>query len=299
MKLKDKWLTVKLNPLQQVLKMNKVNVAFCNEETYYYFLSFIEIREIPNHLTFLMLEKQNEIMTEEDKKHCEEKLYSESRRMMFKFQTLFSATVTSLKKRNITVKELSNHLKLLAGLEPIYKDSECGFLRNELMKVETVDDVMSLVSEYSSFFNYQMLQNIINNLGGEQDKRNLAKYLKDFAEYAKRTVFEGPCEVGRMNEEGHANMIVKVDKSYVSYTVNCLNDFSVELKKILDKSSNVMISLCRIEPGCLKLTFQMPLFLQQHIFPLSDDQEAALAKLDVIQLSCGDYMFTNEVDLRI
>ena len=238
-------------------------------------------------------------MTKEEKKGLEEKLYTESKNMMLKFQKLFSAMVTSLKERNVEVKELFNHLRLLGAFEPIYKDSEYGLLRCELRKVGTVDDVMGLVCEYSSFFNYQMLENIINNLGGEQDKRNLAEYLEDFAEYAKRTVFEGPCEVGIMSEEGRANIIVKVDKSYVSYTVNCLNDFTMELKRILAKSSDMMIPLCRIEPGCLKLTFQVPLFLQQHIFPLSDDQKAALTKLGVKQLSCGHYVFTNEVDFLI
>ena len=238
-------------------------------------------------------------MTKEEKERCEEKLYTESRNMIVKFQKLFSAIVTSLKERNVTVKELCNHLRLLGTLEPIYRDSECGLLRCELRKMDTIDDVMGLVCEYSSFFNYQMLENIINNLGGEQDKRNLAEYLEDFAEYAKRTVFEGPCEVGIMSEESRANIILKVDKSYVSYTVSSLNDFTLELKRILAKSSDMMIPLCRIEPGCLKLTFQMPLFLQQHIFPLSDDQEVALAKLGVKQLSCGDYMFTNEVHLRL
>jgi hypothetical protein len=62
--------------------------------------------------------------------------------------------------------------------------------------VETIDDVMVIVREYSSFFNYQILQNIIDHL------KKSSHILAGFAEYAKRKVYECPCEVGRFNEAG-------------------------------------------------------------------------------------------------
>ena len=245
--------------------------------------------------TFPMLDQIMEISSEE-KEHLKQRLYSESVEIMHKFQKLFSSTIKSLKERRVTVKELLNHIRCLGALEPVYIDSKLGCLRCELQETESIDDVMSVVSEYSSFFNYHMIENIINHLGGEEDKRNLTKYLQDFTEYAsKRKVFECPCEVGTINENGRSNMFVTLDKSYDNCTISSLKNFERELAKILNVSSNEVVILCRIAPGSLQLIFQIPLAIQKAIFPLSSEQEVALSQLGVLDLSCGDYQFTNEL----
>jgi hypothetical protein len=248
-------------------------------------------------LTFPLLDQVVEI-SEQEKEHLKQRLYSESVDMMYEFQELFSATIKSLKERKVAVKELLNHIGCLVAIEPIYQDSKLGQLRCELPKAETIDDVMSVVREYSSFFNFRMLKNIINHLGGEEDRKNLAAYLQEFAEYAKRKVYECPCEVGRFNEAGRSNVFVTLDKSYDNCTISCLKNFEKELAKILNVSSDVVVILCRIAPGSLQLIFQIPLSLQKAIFPLSSEQEVALTKLGVVQLSCGEYQFTNDSEVH-
>ena len=260
-----------------------------------------EVRSAPvvdkPRLTFPLLDQVVEI-SEEEKERLKQRLYSESEDMMYKFQKLFSATIKSLKERNVTVKELSNHVRCLVAIEPVYEDSKLGQFRCEIRdaNLKTIDNVMVIVSEYSSFFNYQILQNIIDHLGGEEDRKNLAMYLQKFAEYAKCKVYECPCEVGQLNETGRSNIFVTLDKSYDNCTVSCLKDFERELAKILNVSSDVVV-LCRIAPGSIQLIFQIPLSIQKTIFPLSSEQEVALAKLGVAQLSCGEYSFTNDSEV--
>ena len=236
-------------------------------------------------------------ISEEEKERLKQRLYSESEDMMYKFQELFSATIKSLKERNVTVKELSNHIGCLVAIKPVYEGSEQGQLRYKLPKAKTIDDVMSLVRVYSSFFNYRMLKNIIDNVGGEEDRKNLATYLQEFAEYAKRKVYECPCEVGRISEAGRSNMFVTLDRSYDNCTVSSLKNFERELAKILNISSDVVVILCRIAPGSLQLIFQIPLLIQNTIFPLSSEQEHALTKLGVAQLSTGEYYFSNDSEV--
>ena len=238
-------------------------------------------------------------VTEEEKERLKQRLYNESVDMMYKFQELFSATIISLKERNVTVKELLNHIKCLAAIEPVYEDSKLGQFRCEIRdaNLKTIDDVMAIVGEYSSFFNYRMLKNIIDHLGGEEDRKNLATYLQEFAEYAKRKVYKCPGEVGQISEAGRSNMFITLDKSYDNCTVSCLKNFERELAKILNVSSDVVVVLCRIAPGSLQLIFQIPLEIQKAIFPLSSEQEVALAKLGVAQLSCGEYSFTNDSEV--
>ena len=50
-----------------------------------------------------------------------------------------------------------------------------------------------------------------------------------------------------------------------------------------------------MDEGCFQLTFQVPLFMQQEIFPLSNEQERALVAEGVIKLTCGNYEFVAKV----
>ena len=238
-------------------------------------------------------------LSEEDKELLRQKLYSESEDMMYKFQDLFTSTTNSLRVRKIPVKELAGHLKCLGHLKPTFKDIGQLPLRQylvDLEKKESLDDAMSVINLYCSFFNYRMLEHIINKLGVEQDRVNLARYKEDFARYGERHIFECPAVVGEMSEEGQANMFVTLDDSFDNCNVNHLYAFVSNLEKVL-RMDNVSLRLCRIAPGSLKLIFQLPLSVQREIFPLSCDQESALAGLGVVHLSCGDYQFNRQEEM--
>ena len=233
-------------------------------------------------------------MSDERRRELHQKLYADSEDMIYKFQELFTSTTDSLVKRNISAKTLARHLECLGHLKPTFDDSGEPVFRHqlsELRKSESVDDAMSVVNKYCSFFNYRMVELIIQKLGTEQDKEKLARYKEDFTKYGERHVFECPSEVGEFYEEGQANMFVILDDSFDKCNGNHLSAFVSNLQKILN-ISDISLRLCRIGPGSLKLIFQLSLIVQQAIFPLSSDQEAELVCLGVIQLSCGDYQFS-------
>ena len=237
-----------------------------------------------------------EELSKEEKRRLYQKLYAESEDISYKFQELFSSTTDSLRLREVSVKELGRQLECLGHLKPTFEDSgEPVFRKNlrELKKMDSVDNAMSVINNYCSFFNYRMLEHIINKLGAEQDKANLARYKEDFARYGERHVFECPAVVGQMSEEGQANMFVTLDDSFDNCNVNHLSAFVSNLAQVLN-IADMTLELCRIGPGSLKLIFQLPLSVQRSIFPLSSDQEVALAGLGVTHLSCGDYQFTRQ-----
>ena len=232
-------------------------------------------------------------MSEEKRRELHQKLYAESEDMMYKFQELFSSITDSLRRRNIPAKELTRHLECLGQLKPTFDDSGEPVFRHqlpELRKSESIDDAMSVVNKYCSFFNYRMLEHIIKKLGTEHDKLKLDQYKEDFAKYGERHVFECPPEVGEISEEEQANMFVTLDDAFDNCNVNHLSAFVSNLQKVLN-ISDITLRLCHIGPGSLKLIFQLPHFVQQDIFPLSSEQETNLSSLGVVQLSCGDYQF--------
>ena len=206
--------------------------------------------------------------------------------MVNKFQDLFSATTQSLKMKKVSVKELLCHLVGLGPHPPVYKDPKLPmFMRKlpALTKSKTIDEVMVVIGNYCSFFNFRMLERIIDKLGTGQDKKNLSKYRDDFDQYAKRHVFECPCEVGTVSE-GLANVFVTLDQTFEGFTVRSLELFVENLRNVLKISAGAVFKLCRVEPGSLRLTFQLPYSMLQEIFPLSDQEEEALSCLGVEKL---------------
>ena len=107
-------------------------------------------------------------ISKEKKQQLYQKLYSESVEMMFKFQKLFSSTKKSLKERNISCQQISNHVECLGSLKPAFEDSDLPVFRRQIPRLQqapTVDEAMSVISGYCSFFNFQILKLIINDLG--------------------------------------------------------------------------------------------------------------------------------------
>ena len=172
-------------------------------------------------------------MTKEQKQHLHQRLYAESMDMVDKFQVLLSATTRSLKEREVSIDDLRCHLVGLGAVPPAYRNldlPEFGKKFPELMKSKKIEQAMCVIGNYCSFFNYRMIEHIINNLGTEQDRKNLSLYREDFNHYAKRLVIECPPEVGTMSDN-LATMYVTLDETYESYTLKSLDIFVNDYEK--------------------------------------------------------------------
>ena len=162
--------------------------------------------------------------------------------MMYNFQKLFLATRNLLRKRKVSTSELIFHIECLGATKPTFSDTgdtplRCLLPTPETAKTCTTDDIMSVVNHYCSFFNYQMLEHIISELGSEQDKQNLYNYKTEFNEYAKSRIIECPAEFGEIID-GHADMFVTLDDSFDNCAQSHLYSFMANLRKILKIKSD-------------------------------------------------------------
>ena len=81
-------------------------------------------------------------------------------------------------------------------------------------------------------------------------------------------------------------------------TCNDLLRIRIRIAKILDINM-AALSIDRVDAGCVQLTFLIPKFIAQDIFPLSIEQASALSKnASVIRLECGDYVFEVQIFLE-
>ena len=205
-----------------------------------------------------------------------------------------SATIESLIRRNVSQDMLVSYVMTLGAFDPVLKEPQLPVFRycfKELKAANTIYEIFMVLNDYFSFFNYQLIEHIIKSLGTDEDKAELQRYKKDFNQYAKRRIFECLPEFGPVSDADHADIFVKVDSQYENYTVAEIEEFRHALSEILRVSSQGILRLCRVDKGCFQLMFQVPSLVQHKIFPLSTEQERALAAVAVIRLTCGEYHF--------
>ena len=192
-------------------------------------------------------------LSHEERQQVYERLTSKSQEMMYKFQKLFTTTKKSLREEKVSVQELVSRLTCLGSLKPTFKDVGLSLLQHQLpilAKSESVDDVMSVVKDYCSFFSSHILEYIIGEFGTSKDKVNLAAYKKDFIEYAKCCCVVEPLEFGKTSEGVPNNIIyVLLDDSFDNCTLSHLTVLKSDLRKTLNISSCVPLRLCRINAG--------------------------------------------------
>ena len=221
----------------------------------------------------------------------------ESEDIMRDFGQLFSTVYKSLSARKIPVERLVTHLLSLRAFSPVYEGSQKPLFQTfskKLKKARSIEKVLGIIEDYFSFFNYHVIEDIVSELGTDKDKDELHKYKEKFDCYIKRRVYECLPVFGPVSEADHARLVLKLDSVYEQFTVKAVKKFQYRLSGILGVSPSVL-RLCQVEKGCLQLMFQVPLFVQQEIFPLSSEQERALIAEGVIRLTCGKYEFIAKV----
>ena len=264
----------------------------CGECTFFTFMVTGCQKPTPSVSSFPYLDPSE--VTPEQQQVLRRRLRTESKRINMQFQYLVSTTLISLEKQQVTVHRFLPHLMTFGADEPVLKDSQAPVFDQRLGDLEKAGDLLEVfmgLKDYMSFFNYHLIEHIINVLGTEDVKAELKKYKTNFQQYAKRRVYECPPQFGPVSIVGHADILVKIDSRYENYTLAEIEDFVQELSDLLGVSSKGVLRLCWVQKGCFELMFQIPSFVQQEIFPLSGEQERALAAKGVIRLTCGEYIF--------
>ena len=110
---------------------------------------------------------------------------------MHKFWRLHSRVYESLCERSVPVDKLVTHLLSLGAFDPVYKGSQKPALYTffqDLQNAGSIERVLFIIRDYISFFNYHVIEHIVDGLGTDQDRVELQNYEKEFDEYSKRRV---------------------------------------------------------------------------------------------------------------
>ena len=232
------------------------------------------------------------------------RLLEDSTNIMSKFGDLIHYTILSLKANpEVTVKILSARVASLSAYNPVLAHKP--LLRDHLEEIgrcTTVNEVFFVLQKYYmySFFNYGVIQRIINWFPTPDDERRLKEYTNDFKEFCKRRTFECPPDIFGHICENKSILVAKIEDNWdpQEETQGKVLDWVFQLQNSLAKILQVeteTLYICRIDKGCVELLFTVPSFVEEDIFPLSVEQERALAGIEVAKLTCGSYTFLSKV----
>ena len=210
------------------------------------------------------------------------------------YATFASSLRRSLKQRGISPLELADCLMEVRGYEPLSNSSdEKGICLledhySELKEAKDITRVFEILSDYSSFFNYDIVAFIAKNLGSDSDKKNLATYEAALEAYCRHHVFECPSYSSKSSR--FPDLILKVDPKVTEsnkFTLKSLRHFKMKVAKAL-KITKHSLKVCSIKKGCLEITFQIPSHIKEAMLPLSNDQSEALQQIGVQNVRLGN-----------
>ena len=223
------------------------------------------------------------------------KLYDDEESMKFKFSNLVTETCNSV-ERETTVRKFAGSILALGAYDPAPEERDRSLLdehRKEIKSAETISEIFIILSAYWNYLSYEILKHIIERFGTSDNKKRLENYNEDLENFCKRRIFElleNGGDTDNMQKQKQAKFVVKLD---VREDITYKEVFQIRLRiaKILCVNLAAFI-ISHVDVGCVQLTFLIPKFVAQEIFPLSHGQTSALSKdASVIRLECGEYVF--------
>ena len=186
------------------------------------------------------------------------------------FADLSLNTCDSLEKRGVSVDKLRS--VVVNFRQELFE---------ALSSVTTIDATFFILGGHWSFFNYEILEYIIERLGDDNDKKSLEVFLEKFKTFCKHNIFEvrAPSSIG--HKQGSLKkgkrMFVVVTKTSILQKFGDVKDAQHKIASILDINS-AQLQLHRIDKGCVILVMSVPDIVAQKLFPLPKDKVAELKR---------------------
>ena len=160
-----------------------------------------------------------------------------------------------------------DHQRLILTL----RKCEPMFREDDFTQMETIHDVFELIQPHCSFFNYELLENLVQVCGADQDKKYLEEYTEHFSEYCKTM----PCaeEVFGTGDAGpkRTKLIFKLDYEREELKPDNVKSIKENIAYHLGVKPS-MLYLSKIKDGCILMEIFIPTFIVDQIFPLTEMQ---------------------------
>ena len=219
------------------------------------------------------------------------------KQMSATFGSLVNKTCESIKSK-VTVEAFALWLKQLHAFDNVTPCCEStpsllGQQIDGISQASSMERVFLILTDYWSWYNYSLLEEIINEYGDEEDQSRLDGFKKKYYAFAHNRIVEfsqHPMTFGAAVGDGKARtlLVFKVDRSWDTIHIGQLSEIHRNLASILKVKPHTLY-LASIRKGCILVTFLIPSSVAQAVFPLSTSQKEALAATDIMLVKCGTH----------
>ena len=212
------------------------------------------------------------------------------------FAHLVKYTLTSFKKNKVELNHIIIWLKELEAYRPLTKES-LPLLRDRIeniSKPESVEQLFEILHHYWSWYNFHLLEKLIDEFGDENNSKELSEYLEKFRNFIEeRKVLpnsQNSFRTGSTYGKGSNLLLIKVDQSWDRISIKQIWEFHHYIAEILKVEPHVLY-LASIGKGCICLNFVVPETIAEHVFSLCTLKEEALLEAGVFRLEYREYVW--------
>ncbi len=162
----------------------------------------------------------------------------------------------------------------------------------EIKNAEHLAQVFMTLSSYISFFNYEIVQYLIELLGSPGDQKHLHEYCSALSQFCQRNVFEVPAEVFFSKSRNKTAKVLVLKCTERVATLDYVKSLTRRIAEALGLQ-RAALQLRSVRQGCLELHFLITVAVAKRIYPVSPTVQAALSAMGVKVLTCGS---TDEVE---
>ena len=163
-----------------------------------------------------------------------------------------------------------------------------SFLHHEhdkLAKSNNIQDIFIILSNYWSFLDYTLLENIIEKFGSEEDKENLERYKSEVKQFLKSCKVDEnqPATLWKRYKPSTSNSVLDEQRVLLCFKLEtkslCMYyDIKSAIANIFDTNVECIV-IDEIRPGCIELVFLFPRIILKAMLPLSEKIKNEFTKM--------------------
>ena len=217
-------------------------------------------------------------LSQNEKADLEQQLRSDAKSIKIRFSNFTTAIQDSLENR-ISLKEIKDSILSMQAFTnhigiPVLdlQDSQI------IVSAETLPRLFTILQKYISFFNYEVIEQLIFQYGTHDDKSQLQDYHTALNTFCQRNVYEIPPST-YSNPRPEAKEFVIKYKEHVAILQD-VRSVKESVAKVLNLNCTAL-QLHTIQKGCVELHFFISFAVADHLFPISSSQHSALNEIGV------------------
>ena len=165
-------------------------------------------------------------------------------------------------------------------------------------QAKTLTDVLLILRDYIDVFSHTILVDILLNLGGSaRDRHQLDDFRDKYYAFMRRKASLFPRVYGSPSLTGHALVYFTMKKDIDEITLSEIDSFANRLtyNMSITRFALKLLAFEREGEGLVSYVYQIPNFIRNFIFPLTDVQIHSMRVEGIVRIACCSY----KVDISV